>query len=149
MERRRLSLAVVIATALIPASLAAHEGAVGIAKERMDAMQGMADAMKQIDRYIAANRNHAAIGDNAENVGKIAEKIPQLFPTGSGTGVTNAKPAVWERRGEFEAKARDLAQAASTLQRIAASGDPIAIYAQYQTVGHICAGCHEEFREKR
>ena len=44
----------------------AHEGASGITKERMDAMETMARAMKAIRRSLEGNRNSAAIQNEAD-----------------------------------------------------------------------------------
>ena len=46
--------------------VSAHEGATGITRERMDAMESMARAMKAIRRSLEGNRNSAAIQNEAD-----------------------------------------------------------------------------------
>ena len=60
----------------------AHEGATGITKERMDAMESMARAMKAIRRSLEGNRNSAAIQNEADRIREMAVRIPQWFPPG-------------------------------------------------------------------
>jgi cytochrome c556 len=141
-------VAALLVAALVALPVDAHEGATGFAKERMDAMSGMGRAMKEINRRIESNRNLAGIDESAANVHETALKIPQLFPPGSGTGITDAKPIIWEQWDQFQAKAQELASAASALGSIASSGDPKAIYARYSAVTHVCSGCHDMYRQK-
>jgi cytochrome c556 len=143
----RNALALLVAV-LLAVPVDAHEGATGFAKERMDAMSGMGHAMKDVSHSIESNRNLASIAESAAIVHETALKIPQLFPPGSGTGITDAKPIIWEQWDQFQAKAQDLAAAASALGSIASSGDPKAIYAQYSAVTHACSGCHDTYRQK-
>jgi cytochrome c556 len=146
METR--SLLALLAAALSATPADAHEGATGLARERMVAMSGMDRAMRDINRRIDTNRNLAAIGQGAAIVQETALKIPQLFPPGSGTGITDAKPVIWERWDQFQAKAQELAAAAGALGSIASSGDPRAIYQQYSAVVHVCSGCHDTYRHE-
>lgn len=73
--------------------------------------------------------------------------IPSLFPEGSGTGDTNAKPEVWMERAEFEQKAANLNAMAMKLVEIAKGGDPAAIGAALGEVGGACGACHKRFRK--
>jgi cytochrome c556 len=127
----------------------AHEGATGIVKERMDAMAGMSHAMKAIGKSIEANRDLAAIQDEAGHVRDIAARIPQWFPPGSTTKPTDALPAIWERWPDFQARAAQLQQESAKLATVAASGDPKAIAAQFRVVGQTCTGCHTDYRAKQ
>ena len=75
--------------------------------------------------------------------------IPSLFPEGSGTGETNAKPEIWTERAKFEQAAADLNAAATKLVEIAKGGDPAAIGAALGAVGGACGGCHKPFRKEQ
>jgi cytochrome c556 len=129
--------------------VSAHEGATGIVKERMDAMTTMSHAMKAIGKLIEANRDLAAIQDEAGHVRDIAAHIVQWFPPGSTTKPTDALPTIWERWSDFQARAAQLQQESAKLATVAASGDPKAIAAQFRVVGQMCTGCHTDYRAKQ
>lgn len=126
----------------------AHEGAVGIAKERMAAMEAMDDIAKAVARKISNNRNLASIADDATNIRATAEKITALFPEGSGTGVTMAKPEIWQSWDEFRARAAKAVEESDKLAATASSGDPKAIRIQFMALERACTQCHNEFRAK-
>jgi cytochrome c556 len=97
---RVFRLAGVALLAAVPLS-AAHEGATGIIKERMDAMQTISQTMKSIRQQIEANRNLAAVPEEAARIQAIAKRIPSWFPPGSITKPTDALPVIWQRWGNF------------------------------------------------
>lgn len=124
----------------------AHEGATGVAKDRMDLMQGMSKDMKEIARRVNANRDLAAIGVIAKHIHDSAPQIVGLFPVGSGTGITDAKPEIWRDWKGFEGKARMLETESAALAATASSGDPKVIGAQFTALIRACTGCHTDFR---
>ena len=126
-----------------------HEGATGILKERMDAMENMAAAIKEIRWRIETNRDLAGIGPQANRIGAVAQRMPQLFPQGSNGRPSEALSAIWTQWSEFQAKAARLEQESQRLTQAAGGGDPKAIAAQYRTMGQTCIACHEVFRAKR
>lgn len=146
---RILPVALVAALLGVISVVAAHEGATGIVKERMDAMTAMSQAMKAIGKFIEANRDLAAIQDEAGHVRDIAARIPQWFPPGSTAKPTDALPTIWQRWPEFQARAAQLQQESTKLATVAASGDPKAIAAQFRAVGQTCTGCHTDYRQKQ
>jgi cytochrome c556 len=127
----------------------AHAGAVDVGKERRDLMQAMEQEMNEIAKRIATKRDLAAIGEYAIKVRQAGEKMLQLFPVGSEAGATEAKPNIRERWDLFQAKTRNLVQAARALQKIEASADPRAISARYVAVRRACGECHVLFRQKK
>ena len=142
-------MASIIALAIFTAATAlAHEGAVGIAKARMDAMEGMDKQARDISRKIRANRNLASIADNAAKIRASAEKIPDWFPVGSDKGVTMAKPAIWSDWDAFKGYAAKVVAESDKLAAAAATGDPRTIRLQYMALDQACAECHERFRAK-
>ena len=130
-------------------SAQAHEGATGIVKERMDAMEDMAKAMKEIRRRMLANRDLRGIASEAARIASAAQRLPQLFPPGSNGGPSEALPSVWRQWPKFQAEAERLVQETGKLAQSAASGDPKEVAAQYRSAGQVCLDCHETFRAKR
>lgn len=135
-----------IAAVAIPIAAVAGDGAADIVKERRELMQAMAQEMDEIAKRIATKRDLATIGETAIKVRQAGERMLQLFPTGSETGAAEAKSNVRERWDRFQAKTRNLVQAAGALENIAASEDPRAISVRYVAVRRACGECHILFR---
>jgi cytochrome c556 len=138
-----------IVAVIAPIAAVAYAGTVDVATERRDLMQAMAHEMNEIARRIATQRDLSAIGENAIKVRQAGEKMLQLFPAGSETGATEAKPNIRERWDQFQAKTRNLVQAAGALENIAASEDPRAISVRYVAVRRACGECHVLFRQQK
>ncbi len=64
-----------------------------------------------------------AIAVNAETIALDAMHIPALFPPGSATGKSRAKPEIWTKRTEFEAAAKNLQEQAEKLRDAARAKD--------------------------
>jgi cytochrome c556 len=76
-----------------------------------------------------------------------AAKAPLLFPEDSKTGDTNALPAIWENKADFDARFKkfgDDAIAAST-----SIVDEASFRATIPGVLKNCVGCHEQYRAKK
>jgi cytochrome c556 len=146
MIRHLWSAACIVA---VVAPIAAYAGAVDVAKERRDLMQAIEQEMNEIAKRIATKRDLAAIGESAIKVRQAGEKMLQLFPAGSATGATEAKPNIWERWDQFQAKTRNLVQAAEALEKVDASADGRSISAHYVAVRRACGECHMLFRQKK
>jgi cytochrome c556 len=120
----KLMIAGLCATGLA-ADAWAHSGAMGVVKERMDAMKAMGDAVKRIKPMMSGEAVYdAAAVQAAARV--IAEEagaaMTGKFPEGSGGGVSEALPAVWSDRARFAALARDLEVTARGLEHAAQNG---------------------------
>ena len=72
-----------------------------------------------------------------------------LFPAGS-TENSNALPAIWEKRAEFEAAARKAYELADAFLEVSGkSRDPKTLLPAFAKLGKQgCGGCHETFRRK-
>ena len=140
-----------LAAALLLAGLPAqaHEGATGVLKERMEAMESMAKAMKEIRRRILANRDLPGVTSDAARIATLAERLPLLFPAGSNSRPSEALAAIWQQWPKFQAEADRLQHAAGKLGESAAVGDATQVGAQYRVVGQVCLDCHNQFRAKR
>lgn len=135
--------------AVLAAPVVAHEGATGVAKDRMDLMGDMSQHLKNIAKRLSANRDLTAIAADADHIVDVAPHIPDLFPPGSDKGITDAKPAIWQRWDEFVGDQKKLGEEAKKLSSLAASGDPRALADQYRAVTKACVACHDAFRRGR
>ena len=140
---------VVMALAAVTATGAIGEETALAVLERVDAMDQLAVTMKELQGQINSEDGMVAIQAEAAGMRKIGESLPDLFPDGSGTGKTNAKPEIWERWAEFNLKARNLAEAAEALGQRAAAMDSPGVSEQYRALDRVCTDCHDAFRRPK
>ena len=89
-----------------------------------------------------------AIAVNAETIAINAQHIPSLFPQGSMSDKSNAKPEIWEKRSEFEATAKTLQAKAEEIRDAARAKDQAKVEALMKDFGRqTCVACHNAFRK--
>jgi len=151
MTRRRL-IATVLATALGLSTwhfAAAHSGATGIVKERMEMMKGMGTAMKQIAGMLRGKSDYDAerVRTLAEDMKKHAVHMPMMFPEGTGKKPSEAKATIWTDTDGFKTASMELAQYAGALAESA--DDKSSAMKAFRNVGQSCKSCHTDYREKK
>ncbi len=91
--------------------------------------------------------NIEAIAVNAETMAVLAQHIPALFPQGSLTEKSNAKPEIWQKWAEFESAANAMQTWAEKLRDTAKTKDAAATEAVIKDFGRqACGSCHTPFR---
>jgi cytochrome c556 len=75
-----------------------------------------------------------------------AEKGPALFPPGSDKGKTQALPAVWTDKADFDARFAKLG--ADSKAALAAITDEASFNANFPPIFKDCGGCHKTYRAK-
>jgi cytochrome c556 len=89
-----------------------------------------------------------AIAVNAETIAINAQHITALFPQGSMTDKSNAKPEIWQKWSEFEADAKNLQTKAGELRDAARAKDQAKVEALMKDFGRqTCGACHTAFRK--
>jgi cytochrome c556 len=84
----------------------------------------------------------------AARVAALAEMLPEAFPEGSAIkGKSEAKPAIWEHRAEFDALLKKFSEKAQLLSEGAKSGDFEKVKALTQDTRAVCKECHEKYKE--
>ena len=113
-------------------------------RQRLMKLNG-ASARDMNDKLKAAQIE--AIAVNAETIAISAQHIPSLFPKGSLTDKSKAKPDIWEKWSEFEAAAKNLEAKASELRDAARAKDQPKVEALMKDFGrNACGTCHTPFR---
>lgn len=74
------------------------------------------------------------------------DKILALFPEGSVSEKSRAKPEIWDRWAEFRELPSKVKKAAQDLSDAAKSGDEAEVQAKFKALGEACKNCHESFR---
>ena len=91
--------------------------------------------------------NAEAVAVNAETMALIATQITALFPEGSLTEKSKAKPEIWQKWPEFESAVKNYAMQAEKLRDAARSKDRAATEAVAKEFGRqACGTCHQPFR---
>jgi cytochrome c556 len=91
--------------------------------------------------------NVEGVAVNAEAIALHAQRITSLFPEGSLTAKSKAKPDIWHKWPEFQASAKNLENRAGTLRDQALAKDAAAVQTTVATFGRdACGTCHTPFR---
>jgi cytochrome c556 len=91
--------------------------------------------------------NIEAMVVNAETIALNAMHIPALFPEGSLTDKSIAKPDIWQKWTEFQNEAKNLQTLAEKLRDAARAKDTAAVEAMARDFGRqTCGSCHTKFR---
>ncbi len=147
----------------------ADEGGPGVAGERHDLMESMADAMQSMGNMVRGIAEYD--GEKMrELAGQIAaaggENLTSLFPEGSYDPAGESLPAIWEDFERFSTLADNLVEAANKLAEAADTPpappsavppDPAAGGGEAPAmdagtalfgVGMSCKACHDDFRKE-
>lgn len=125
-------------------------------KARQAAMKSNSKDMKVIQAFVKDGKGTAAdVAKSATEIATTSEKIPSLFPKGSGRGdfpdkTTRALPKIWQDMAGFEkATAVNVAEA-KKLATVAKAGDKDAIAKQVAALSkNGCGGCHKTYRGEK
>ncbi|MCS0504154.1 c-type cytochrome [Ancylobacter mangrovi] len=118
-----------------------------VAKQREALMKEYGKATKAVGGMLrgATPFDLATVQSTLDLYAKNAKTLPTLFPEGSGEG-TDALPAIWEKKDEFEALFTKLA--ADSVAARAAITDEASFKANFPGVIRTCGTCHDSFRKK-
>lgn len=76
----------------------------------------------------------------------LNKDLPALFPKGSNAGDTDAQADVWNKRAEFEHRAKDTQTKAAAFAKAAAGNDP-KLAEKFKELSDACKSCHKDFRK--
>lgn len=143
------ALAVLLAAALAFPALAQpmkpesqqkqRKSAYAIINANFGSLYGMANGKK------AYNKDEAV--RNADLVAALADYPRNFFGEGTDKGETRARPEIWQKRGDFDAKMDQFITEAKKLPQ-AARADPAALKKAVADVERACDACHDDYRSK-
>jgi cytochrome c556 len=114
--------------------------------DRQKLMKAHGDAWKNVQDSAKAG-NWPAVASNADIMANNAKQIPALFPEGSMTEKSKAKPEIWQKKADFEAAAKKMEMEAIKLRDTAKSGNAQATNDMLKDFGRTtCGNCHGPFR---
>lgn len=154
MNRRQLRQSIVMGTltALTAVGCAggmggAKMGSGDVVADRQRLMKLNGASWADVQAKAKAN-NIEAIAVNAETMALNAMHIPALFPEGSHTAQSKAKPDVWQKWSEFEASAKKFQGEAEKLRDAARAKNGDQVQAIVKAFGkNACGQCHTPFRQ--
>jgi cytochrome c556 len=117
---------------------------------RQAGFKSMGGAMKSLNGQLKSGAAaKPAMVLAARTLAITARDQPRFFPAGSGpsSGLkTDALPAIWTDRANFDAQMAKLASESNKLVAVVNAGNTAAIAAQAKATGAVCAACHRQFR---
>jgi cytochrome c556 len=132
----------------IPAMALAQN--VDIIKERKKNFEAMGDAAKPTGQMLKGEVEFdiAAVKNAIKVFQEKAAVQPKLFPDDSKEGAkTEALPAIWENKADFEERFTKLAEAAKAAD--ASITDVDTFEAEWPKVMGNCGGCHKKYRKPK
>jgi cytochrome c556 len=119
-----------------------------VLQKRQDAMKGNSAAAKAIKAAVEA-KDYATVEAKAKDIMGTADNLVSLFPKGSTTGKTKAKPEIWEKPDDFSKAAKNLSKAAGELASAAKAGNAADVDVKVKALGEACNSCHKQFRAEK
>lgn len=146
----RAAISAGLLLALVAGAAAAHKGATGVVKQRMEAMKSMAQATQSVKAELrkGASYDPAVVVSHAKTIETHAgEDLVALYPKGSDGHPSEARPKIWSEPEKFAEAADNLKIQARALAAAAKISAPP--NAEFKALLQACAVCHKSFRAKR
>ena len=102
-------------------------------------LAAMAEGKKPYNKEEAAR--------NADMIAMLSDVPKGFFGEGTDKGETKAKPEIWQKRADFDAKMDKMITEAKKLPQ-AARTDLAAVNKAVGDVGDACKACHDDYRAK-
>ena len=114
--------------------------------DRKAGFKANAVSMKAIAAAIGGG-DYETVINQAATISSWAQKIPNYFPEGSGSGNTKARAEIWVNFDDFSALSKANQTAANRLVTAAKSGDPVTIMKGLKNLGSSCKACHKLYKD--
>ena len=147
MRQTVIRLTVVMASVgLLAACATPSKSPAEYVEDRQKLMKAHGDAWKNVQDGAKAG-NLQAVASNADVMANNAKQIPALFPEGSMTEKSKAKPEIWQKKAEFDAAAKKMEMESIKLRDTARTGNAQATNDMIKDFGrNTCGSCHTPFR---
>lgn len=145
-KRRFLQVLLGAVFALTVSSLAfAQSDVIEKRQKLMKSNSATAKALKQA----VADKDYATIETKVKVITGNMDRVLDLFPKGSTSEKSRAKPVIWEKWDEFSKNPAKVKKAATDLAEAAKAKDQAKVEADYKALGNACNGCHKPFRAEK
>ena len=152
--RLRLTASVIVTASLVigvaagcATQSASKMGSGDVVADRQRLMKSVGANWGDIQAKAKAG-NIEGVAVNAEVLALYSQEIASLFPPGSGTEKSKAKPEVWQKFPEFEAAAKNLGVQSEKLRDAARAKNEQLTQDLVKDFGRqACGTCHTPFRQ--
>jgi cytochrome c556 len=152
--RLRLTASVIVTASLVigvaagcATQSASKTGSGDVVADRQRLMKSVGANWADIQAKAKAG-NIESVAVNAEVLALYSQEIAALFPPGSGTEKSKAKPEVWQKFPEFEAAANNLGVQSEKLRDAARAKNEQLTQDLVKDFGRqACGSCHTPFRQ--
>lgn len=153
MLKAMVCLLIVGAVFAMPNTAMAHDGAMGVVKQRMEHMKALGASMKALAPIVTGKVafDAAKIAALAQQIGaKGGQPLVDLFPKGSLDKPSEALGVIWQDWPKFEGLANQMKVDAQALAQTATtSSSQMDVRMGFGKVAGACKGCHMDFRQKK
>ena len=141
-----VGLVVLVATGCATGTKSASKSPTDSVAERQRYMKLHGGLWKDIQEKAKAD-NFEGIAVSAEALALNAPRIPAMFPEGSMTDKSKAKPEIWQKWPEFEKSAMMMRTESEKLRDAAQAKDAQRVQTVMKDFGrNACGSCHTPFR---
>jgi cytochrome c556 len=141
-----LGLAVAVAAGCASETKTTKAGSGDIVADRQRVMKLNGATWSELQAKAKAG-NLEGVAVSAETLALNAQQIPSLFPAGSLTDKSKAKPEVWQKWPEFEAASKKMETEAEKLRDAARAKNEQLTQDIVKDFGrNACGACHTPFR---
>ena len=121
-------------------------GSGDVVADRQQLMKKQGAAMQDITTKLRAG-SLDGVAANADILVGTSKSIPGLFPAGSTSPKSRAKPEIWQKKAEFDGYARSLGEQAGKVAGLARANNLAGTQAAIAELGRTtCGACHNAFR---
>lgn len=152
MKRRAITVTLVVgslAAGLITGCASGDKKMAGsgdVIADRQQLMKRQGQAMTDINAKLRAG-NVEGVAADADVLATTAKQIPALFPPGSTSPKSRAKPEIWQKKAEFDGYAKNLEEQAKKVAGLSRAKDQAGTQAAVTEMGRTtCGACHNAFR---
>ncbi len=145
----RMAGAALLAGGILGSGIAVAQDNMAVIEARKEALKRAGASMKAIQGFVREGSGSAEDVQKAVAVlVEVSGGMPTWFPEGTaqGVGKSEALPAIWQNRADFDKKVVAFQTEAKNFVPIAAGGDRAAIGKQLGAVGGTCKACHDSYK---
>ncbi len=119
-------------------------------KERQAIMKKNGADTKLATQMIKGEKPYdaAAAAEAMTSISNVMDKFVTLFPEGSTSKDSYAKPEIWQDMADFKSHAQEVKEASAAAAEAAPAGVDT-FKGAFVKLGQACNGCHEKYRIKQ
>lgn len=119
-------------------------------KKRQALMKKNGETAKLITAMFKGEKPYdaGAASTAIKGIGASMDEFITLFPEGSTSKDSDAKPEIWKDKADFDSRAKQVKEATAKVAT-AAAGGMASLQPAFAELGKSCKGCHEKYRAEK